>query len=407
VKDYKKRLLNNFISLASLQGITFLLPLLTMPYLFRTLGPDIYGLVSFATATVFFFNIFVEYGFNLYATREISRNINDNNKINEIFSLILSTKLFLLFVSFVILTVVIFIFSKFSDNKLLFYLTFLLVIGNSLFPMWFFQGIEEMKYISIFTIVAKLIFTIGIFLFIKSSDDYLYQPFFNGIGMILISIYSLYFIRMKYNISFKFTRFTNILFVLKDSFNLFISDFMPNIYNNFSTFLLGFFTSFENLGYFSLATQIIDVFNKFIYIIRNVTYPFLNKDFSKFKEITIIFIITGFVFSSSILLGSNYILPYIFGEKVYMSMNIIYILSLSPLLFSITLSFGSNKLVVLNKDKIYRNIIIKNSLIGFIGSLVLIPIIGIYGAAINIIFTRMLLSIFTYNKSRGVSYDII
>jgi PST family polysaccharide transporter len=401
-KADKKRLISNFMSLLSIQGATYILPLLTMPYLFRVLGAEKFGLVSFALSTVMFLNIIVEYGYNLSATREVSTYSKNKSKLIEIYSTVLSAKIVLLFISFLILTVLILSVDKFSNEWLLFYLSFLIVIGNAIFPIWFFQGIEEMKYISYLNIAAKLFFTVNIFIFVKSSNDYLYQPLLSGLGFILVGIYSIYIIDKKYDIKFKWQSIKNISKSLQDGWNIFLIEFMPNMYNNFSIFLLGFFVSMEKVGYYSLATNIVDVFNKLIYIMRNVTYPYLNKNLDKFAKITKIMVGTGILLSIIIFSTSGFLVPLIFGEKAYHSLELIYILALSPLLFSITLSYGSNKLLLHKQDLVFRNITFKASIFGFISSFIFIYYLGLMGASINLILTRTVMSYLTYNKSQGV-----
>ncbi len=393
-----KRLLSNFISLLSMQGLNYILPFLTMPYLFRVLGAEKFGLVAFALSTVMFLNVLVEYGFNLSATRDISTHSNDKNKLIEIYSTVLSVKIILTVISFLILSLLIVSFDKFSNEWELFYLSFLVVIGNALFPVWFFQGMEKMKYISYLNITAKLFFTVGIFIFVMSSDDYLYQPLLNGLGFIFVGLYSIYFINKRYQIKFKRQSFDKIKKSFQDGWDIFLIEFMPNMYNNFSIFFLGFITSMENVGFYSLATNIVDIFNKFIYIMRNVTYPYLNKNFEKFKKITTVIIVTGGILSLIIFTISYIVVPLIFGNKAYDSIELIYILALSPLFFSITLSFGSNKLLILKKDKKFRDVIFKGSLFGLISSLILIPLFGIIGASINLVITRGVISYLTYNK---------
>ena len=398
-KDVKK-LSINFLSLFSVQGLNILLPLLTLPYLFRILGAEKFGIIAFAFSMITFFRVFVDYGFQLYATREISQNIDNKDKTTEIFNTILSAKIILLLISFLILNLLILFFEKFSNEWILFYFTFLFVVGETIFPVWFFQGIEDMKYIGYLNLFAKIFFTIGIFIFIKNETDYIIQPLLNGLGLIFIGIYSLYLINIKYKINFKFAPIQDIKKVLIESWNIFITQLMPNLYNNFSTFLLGFFTSMENVGYFSLATKIIDVANSIIHIIRNVTFPHLAKDYSKFNQITKFMIIVSSIITLGIFSTSIFILPPIFGEKVYFSITIIYILALSPFLLAISSSFGSNKLIVLKKDKEYKKIIMNISILGFIGTWIFIPIWGIIGASINLIIIRGLISLFVYKKSK-------
>ncbi len=106
----KKRLASNFFSLSVLQIFSYILPLLTLPYLLRVLGVETFGLVSFAAAFIIFFNILVDYGFNLSATREISIHRENKEKITEIYSSVLAIKFMLIFVSLIILSFIVFTF---------------------------------------------------------------------------------------------------------------------------------------------------------------------------------------------------------------------------------------------------------------------------------------------------------
>ncbi|HCT6486991.1 TPA: oligosaccharide flippase family protein, partial [Klebsiella pneumoniae] len=74
----KKNIFSNFIFLFLLQIANYLLPLLTVPYLVRTIGIANVGLLAFAGAVCTYFQIITDFGFNLSATRQVS--INRSNK---------------------------------------------------------------------------------------------------------------------------------------------------------------------------------------------------------------------------------------------------------------------------------------------------------------------------------------
>lgn len=136
-------LLENFFSLSALQIFGYVLPLITLPYLVRVLGVEKYGLVAFANSFVAYFQMLTDYGLYLSAIREVSVHREDKQQLNKIFSTVMIIKSILLAVSFLILLVIVFGFSKFSANWELYLFAFGLVIGSVLFPVWFFQGMEK------------------------------------------------------------------------------------------------------------------------------------------------------------------------------------------------------------------------------------------------------------------------
>ena len=395
-----KRLLSNFFSLSTLQITNYILPLLTLPYLVRVLGVEYFGLLAFATAMITYFNIITDYGFNLTATREVSLNRENKEKLIEIFSSVMIIKVLLMMMSFIFIAILVFSFEKLSKDWEIYFLTFGTVVGQVLFPIWFFQGMERMKYITYLNILSKSIFTVAIFVFVKEQNDFYIVPLFTSIGFIVAGIWSLLIVYKEFGIKFKFQKINNIKEYFKDGWNIFLVELLPNLYNNFSTFFLGFFVSMEMLGYYALATKLIDVLNNFMYVIRNVTYPHLVKNMSKFKKISQITMISGAFLTVGTISLSHLIIPFVFGEMMQNSLFYLYILSLSPLLLAISISYGSNKLLVLKKDREMKNVTIQFSLFGFLLALLIIPIYGATGSAITLIFTRLLMSILTYRKGR-------
>jgi PST family polysaccharide transporter len=255
-KEDFKTILNNFFSLTLLKVLTYILPLITFPYLIRVLGVEKFGLIMFAQATMYYFEIVVDFGFNLSATREVALNAEKKNKLNEIISAVFSIKFVLLIISFLILFMVLSIFDRFTDDYLIYYYSFLKVIAFAFFPVWFFQGIEKMKYVTWINIVSKTIYTILIFVFIRDESDYLLVPLINGFGFFLGSLLALYYLFKHFKHAFVFNSFAIIKQHFIDSSMFFLSRVSVSLYTSSNTFVLGLVASNLTVGYYAIAEKL-------------------------------------------------------------------------------------------------------------------------------------------------------
>lgn len=253
--EEKRRFLGNFFSLLTLQGLNYILPLLTLPYLVRVLGAEKFGLLAFSTAIIGYFIVLTDYGFNFTATREVALHRENNEKLNEIFSSVMIIKFLLFMVSLLMLVLLVSNFNKFSVDPWLYYLTFGTVFGQILFPVWFFQGIEQMRHVTIINIIFKTLFTLTIFLFVKESSDYLLVPLLTSLGMVFAGLYSLIIMYRKFNIRFKFQKVKIIFGYLKGGSNLFLTAALGNLLISSGTIVLSFVSTNTVVGYYSAAEK--------------------------------------------------------------------------------------------------------------------------------------------------------
>jgi polysaccharide transporter, PST family len=273
-----KTLVENFLSLSFLQVANYILPLITLPYLVRVLEPEKYGLIAFAQVFIGYFMILTDYGFNFSATREISVYRGNKERVSEIFSSVMVIKLFLFLLSLSVMSAIIFTFEKFRQEWAVYYLTFGTVLGQVLFPVYFFQGMEKMKYITILNVLAKLIFTIATFIFVKKASDYLYVPLLKSLGFIVAGLLSLWIVFRVFKVSFKLPNWRNINREFKNGWYIFISSINTGFYRNNSTLILGLFANNEIVGYFTIAKKLIDTFNQIAKIIFQSIYPYVSRE---------------------------------------------------------------------------------------------------------------------------------
>lgn len=143
VMSDKRRLIENFSALTIMQFLNYLLPFITLPYLARVLTIEGYGVYIFSQSFIQYFIILIDFGFDLSGTREISINRNNSKKLSEIFSSILVIKFILMIISFIFLVILIIFVPGIREYWYVHLLMFLMVIGNLMFSIFVYQGLEK------------------------------------------------------------------------------------------------------------------------------------------------------------------------------------------------------------------------------------------------------------------------
>ena len=403
----KRRLLSNFMSLSVLQGANYVLPLITLPYLVRVLGPEKYGLIAFAQAFIQYFNILTDYGFNLSATREISIHRDNAQKVSEIFSSVMIIKFCLLVLSFVIMSILVFSFWKFRQDWLIYYLTFGMVVGQVLFPVWFFQGMERMKYITFLNITAKLIFTFAIFVFIRQASDYIYVPLLNLFGYLVAGALALRIVFRGFKVGFKVPSYSSLIHQLKEGWYIFISQVAISGYNSSRLFAVGLFTDNTITGYYAIAEKLMNVVITFpLASLLQSLYPRLSKIYSenkerairlmnKFQSITTIAYLSG-------LPVLYFLAPWvikIISDEPYPETILSFRLLLLAVFFISANAFRVHFLLISGKDDVYLKI---HTIMG-IGGLILVFLMTYFfsfvGTCVSIIIIELIVLILTINRS--------
>jgi PST family polysaccharide transporter len=403
-----KILLSSFISLSALQGVNLILPLILLPYLVRTLGMELYGLIAFSTAFVFYFQVITDYGFNLTATREIAIHRNNQPKIIEIYNSVMIIKSFLLIACFIIMTIIVFSFKILRDNYEIYYLTYGIVIGNVLLPTWLFQGMEKMEYMTILNFISKVSFTTLIFVFVTKKEDYLLVPIFTSAGYIISGLLSFSIIKKSFKIEFSKQSIKILKTYIKDGWYVFLSQLKITFFSSSNILILGIFTGNVEVGYFSSAEKIIRTLSAFHTPVVNAMFPYISKNIritpvkiinhiykvAKLGAIAYIILLSIlFIYSENIIfLMFDALLP-----PVVITLRIILIIPLCVFLNNL---FGTQILLNIGKDKLFFRVLLFTALINM---LLVFPLTYFYsyiGTSISMLFSEvfLLIMMFYYAK---------
>lgn len=399
------QLFKNFFSLSLLKLINSILPFVTLPYLIKVLGIEQYGAIVLGTALIAYFQAVTDYGFNLSATREIAKSRSSQKSLSYIYSKTMVTKFYLLVLSLSILIPVIFIVPQFKEDLVIYLLMCLILIGHTLFPEWFFRGIEKMGYIAILNLIVKMSFTIGVFAFIRKPEDYWLYPFLLGISYIIVTCISHYILIRDFKLRVVPIKFKRVKKTLKLGFPLFVNQFLPNLYNNTTNFLVGLMLGKSFAGYFGATRQVVTILGVFNSVVSGVAFPYLIRHKEKFKMYRKYYLMLIISIIAFLLLIHQFIFD-IIGIEYANDSEVYYILMLGMLSIVVYNIHSTNYLISRGYDKVVMKITIITSIIGFALSFPLIHNFGLIGGATNIFISQLILAIGAYYFYRKIDKQV-
>ena len=230
----------------------------------------------------------------------------------------------------------------------LYYLSFWICVNEILFPTWFFQGIEEMKYITFINFGIRVLFIGMIFVFIKSPSDYLFFPLLNGIGSLLAGIISFSLLYGKYKLQLIKVPLKRLIEYVKSSYHLFISNVSIQIYVNANKIIIGHFLGMREVTYYDLAEKITNMGKIPQSMISQVLYPkiSLEKNSVFLRKVLKGSILMNVFLYLIVFLFSNQIVAYFGGNEIVLRILFLTvpIIGISNVLMVLTLlPFGYNK----------------------------------------------------------------
>ena len=310
ISEHNKKLLSNtgfmYLMMISVQ----VLNLITIPYLTRTLGPAIYGRIGLAQGYMAYVQIILDFGFILSATQLISENRTDEFLIAKVISSVTLIKIVLSF--FVALAFVLLFAGKFFDKTnaviIIIYLAAYLI--NALLPDYYYRGMEDMKMISIRTVLIRIIFTMLIFTLVRSDSDYLYVPISFLTGSIIALLFSIFDIVWKYEVKIILPNMKDVKKLFVISIPFFVSRFASTFYQALDVIIIGKLYGLSPIvGYYSTSDKAITLAKMASSPIADSLYPYMlkNRNFKLVKKmllflmpiITIVVVLIG-IFAESL-----------------------------------------------------------------------------------------------------------
>lgn len=393
----KKSVKKNYLYNLSYQILIIILPIITAPYLARTLGPESIGINSYTVSIVTYFILFGSLGIALYGQREIAYNRNNKERMSKIF-----WELALLKSLSLIISCILFYFSFCLIGEYQFYYKILIleIIANCFDISWLYQGLEDFKKIVLRNFIVKIINICLIFIFIHSPEDitkymliYVFNTLFGNVLLWLNINKVVCKVKLKD---------LNIARHLKPTLFLFIPQVAIQIYTILDKTMLGFILNdMSEVGYYEQSQKIIKILLTLITSLGTVMLPHMANLFSQNKDTEIkinmkksfnfVFFL-AFPLIFGIISVVDCFVPLFFGEgydRVKIIMSII-----SPIILFIGMSniIGNQFLLTTKRQKEYTLSVISGAIANLILNLLLIKNYASYGASIATVFAEALVT---------------
>jgi PST family polysaccharide transporter len=377
------------LSLLVLQGANYILPLITLPYLVRVLGTAHYGLLVFAQAFAGYFVIMTEFGFNLTATRRVAVSRDDTDGVRRIFSATMLAKLLLLLLGAVCFALILLVVPQFRGEWKLHCAAFLMVVGSVLYPVWLFQGMETMKYITLLNISTKAAAAAGIFLLVKSSSDYVLAAFLQSAGFVAAGLLGLATVRRRFGLSLTIPPWREVREAFEEGWHVFVSQASVSLFGNTNVFILGLFASPPVVGSFAIAEKIVRAVIGLSIPISGAIYPTVGALFQRSRDAAISFLrrvalYGGLLFlavSLALLVGADPLVRLVAGAADVRTSTLVRIMSILPLTVFIDNIYGTQILLNIGRQKQFMWAVTAAGAFSVVASLLTIPRWGAFGSA--------------------------
>ena len=357
-------ILKNFSYLTLMKFFNIGVKIVLAAYLIRILGSEKYGLITWLDSVIQYFIMIVNFGFNIYAAKYIVENKNKSTKINEIVSSIFIIK-GCLFIFSLICVLFLGSFETFSAYKRLLLLLMFSGIGEVLFPVWFFQGTENLKPATIIVFLTRLFLLVGTVIFVNSQYDLLSYILLFVASSLLMGGSGIFYLFKYYNIRIVLLPISKLIHYFRESLPFFIGRFLSLVFNFGTIFFIGKFCLLEQVTGFDTGLKIVMLGVIPFEMLQQAVFPTISRTKNKklLKNLVYVSFIVGVFIGSIIFLMADYFMVWFGGEEMLQFAPSLKLLAILSPFVSLTFILGTCSLVAFGFYREYNFSLIFTSIV--------------------------------------------
>lgn len=395
-----RQVIENFFSLSVLNAVNIVLQLITLPYILGVVGKANYGIYAYVFMVIQYIILFSTYGFNFSATKQISQLRDDNSAVTRIYNAVIGCKT----VIALVLVLAVVACSRWVFEESIGFEMFLLgtgmILGDIMNPVWLFQGMEKMKYMTLVNSTSKILFTVLVFFVVRSVDDFYLLILLNSCGYLLAGILSLVLARKQFKVRIALPGVRDMIAQFKDGGAMFGSTFGMNLYRNAHVLILKHLASNEAVGLFSAAEKVIHGFQSVIQPAAQALFPHVSLRFkgrsvkenvALMKKVMLPFVGFAFVAALFVYIFAPWISDVLCGTEFRECVPLIRIMSLVIIFGEVNCIAGIVGLVNMDRQNYFFRSVLVAGVCSCLITLALVKGYGAYAGAVSLSASEALL----------------
>ena len=404
----------NFIMNMVLTMSNFIFPLITFPYVSRILLPIGTGKVAFATSIVTYFSMFAQLGIPTYGIRVCAQVRDDKEKLSRTVQELLGISIWTTVAAYLLFFIGLWTVPRMRADKTLFLIVSTMILFNSIGMEWLYKGLEEYSYITIRSIIVKIISVGAMFLLVKSKEDYV---IYGGISIFASSASNvLNFMNAHKYVSLRPTGKYNFRQHMKPIMIFFAMSCATTVYTNLDTVMLGFIKTDEDVGYYNAAVKIKGILVSIITSLGTVLLPRasyyiehnLKREFEKITKKAINFVcVAALPMMVYFILYAREGIYFLSGDTYGGSVLPMQILMPTLFFIGLTNIMGIQVMVPLGKEKWVLYSVTLGAVVDMLINVVLIPGMASSGAAIGTLIAEAAVLVYQYWKLKDLTCGML
>lgn len=386
------KLIKNYLYNAFYQVFVLFVPLITMPYVSRTLGASGAGINAFTNSNTQYFVLIATLGVTLYGNRQTAYTRDDSKKLSQTF--------WEIFIMQIITTIIslasFYLFVFFSGNYKAEYLAQSILIVSVAFDIsWFFMGLEKFKLTVTRNFIIKFASLFLIFTFVKNEGDLLKYIIILSLSQLLGNL-SLFPYLKHYVQKIYFP--IHLMQHLKVSLVFFVPQIAITFYTILNKVLVGKIVSVEASGYFDYSDKIVKVILAIVTATGTVMLPRVSNTFAKgnFKKVEKYLYLTfscvsmiSFPMMFGLAAIATKFVPFFFGREFLPVLPLMMMESVVIVIIAWENVLGGQYLIPIGRNTSYNIAIILGAVFSILFSIPLIKSLGTMGAIVATTFSEV------------------